>query len=296
VDLYLSWPDAPEDADECCAQLAAALQPIPFAHDVRRTAIGVCPGGARPVSYFTFRPRGAGLVEDELVRGLHPMVARRLDLWRLRDFDITRIDAPEDILIYHCIAKDNTADQRLVAMAQVRELAVVRDDEDRISSLPQVERVIASCVEGIRRGRVRLRSSSATLDMNHVWVHIWPTIDAELDQLTALQRDIAPLTAEAGIDRGARAGPGGHAEGHDRPRRREVLLPTRLGVQFTGRAAAGPSASAADDYAHKVLRARPARHDLPVRAAADGRRARGTVVEHDLDGAGRLVRWTVRPG
>src|SRR5882757_8569398 len=158
VDLYLSWPDAPEDADECCAQLAAALHPIPFAHDVRRTAIGVCPGGARPVSYFTFRPHGADLVEDELVRGLHPMVARRLDLWRLRDFDITRIDAPEDILIYHCIAKDNAADQRLVAMAQVRELAVVRDDEDRISSLPQVERAIANCVEGIRRARA-LRST-----------------------------------------------------------------------------------------------------------------------------------------
>ena len=32
-----------------------------------------------------------------------------LGLWRLRDFDITRIEAPEDVLIYHCIARDNAA-------------------------------------------------------------------------------------------------------------------------------------------------------------------------------------------
>ena len=127
---------------------------------MRRVAVGVCCRPGRPVSYFTFRPRGGALVEDDLVRGLHPMVGRRLDLWRLRDFDITRIDAPEDVLIYHCIAKDNEADQRLVAMAQVRELAVVRDDDDRVSSLPQVERAIANCVEGIRRARA-LRATRA---------------------------------------------------------------------------------------------------------------------------------------
>ncbi len=36
--------------------------------------------------------------------------------------------------------------------------------------------------------------------MNHVWVHIWPPIEADLDQLTALQAKIAPLTAGAGIE------------------------------------------------------------------------------------------------
>ncbi len=36
--------------------------------------------------------------------------------------------------------------------------------------------------------------------MNHVWVHIWPTIEADLGQLTALQTRIAPLTAGAGIE------------------------------------------------------------------------------------------------
>ena len=52
-----------------------------------------------------FRPIAEGLVEDYLVRGVHPMVGRRLNLWRLRDFDIIRLDAPEDVLLYRCIGE-----------------------------------------------------------------------------------------------------------------------------------------------------------------------------------------------
>src|SRR5690242_18575054 len=137
-----STPQAASSA--ACVALRDRLMTVPFAHEVRRVAIGICCAG-RPVTYFTFRPRGGELIEDDLVLGLHPMVGRRLDLWRLREFDITRVDAPEDVLLYHCIAKDNEADQRLVAMTQVRELAVVRDEDDRVSSLPQVERASANC-------------------------------------------------------------------------------------------------------------------------------------------------------
>ena len=77
-----------------------------------------------------------GVVEDDLVRGVHPMVGRRLDLWRLRDFHVTRIDAPEDVLLYECVARENPADRRLVALAQVRQLAVVRDEEGRVTGAP----------------------------------------------------------------------------------------------------------------------------------------------------------------
>ena len=94
----------------------------------------MCPGAGRPVDYFTYRPvADGGVVEDDLVRGVHPMVGRRLDLWRLRDFDVTRIEAPEDVLLYDCVARENPADRRLVALAQVRQLAVVRDEEGRVT-------------------------------------------------------------------------------------------------------------------------------------------------------------------
>ena len=82
------------------------------------------------------------------------MVGRRLDLWRLRNFDITRVDAPEDVLLYDCVARENPADRRLVALAQVRQMSVVRDEDGTITGLPHAERAVENCLEAIRRERV----------------------------------------------------------------------------------------------------------------------------------------------
>ena len=104
VDLYLQWPEMPDAPDAASLHLQKVLGGIPFARRVRRVAVAVCPGAHRPTSPRTYRPGPDGVLEDHLVRGLHPMVGRRLDLWRLRDFDITRLDAPEDVLLYHAVA------------------------------------------------------------------------------------------------------------------------------------------------------------------------------------------------
>ncbi|MGN6753176.1 MAG: biotin carboxylase N-terminal domain-containing protein, partial [Intrasporangium sp.] len=199
VDLYLSWPEEPQSPEDASAQLAEKLGRMPFTEHVRRVAVAVSAGDGRPVDYFTFRPTADGLTEDRLVRGVHPMVGRRLSLWRLRAFDVTRLEAPEDVLLYECVAKDNPDDRRLVALAQVRQLVVVRDENGAVTGLPHVERAIANCLEAIRRTRAA-RGASARLDMNYVWVSIWPTIEADLQQLTSLQSKIAPLTAGAGIE------------------------------------------------------------------------------------------------
>jgi acetyl-CoA carboxylase carboxyltransferase component len=288
VDLYIAWPEAPTNADEACSTLLEKFSALPFAQEVRRVAIGVCCPG-RQVAYFTLRPREGGLIEDGLVRGLHPMVGRRLDLWRLRHFDITRLDGPEDVLLYHCIAKDNEADQRLVAMTQVRELAVVRDEDDRVVSLPQVERAIANCVEGIRRARALRASREVALDMNHVWVHIWPAIEAELDQLTALRRRIAPITAGAGIDevlaQGRVAIPGGAFV----PVAGRFYYQPGAGVQFSVGPPPTDRLKPMDDYVQKVVRARRRGTIYPYEIHAMVAGEGGSIVEHDLDDAGRLV-------
>ncbi len=295
VDLYLAWPDAPTDVNECSAALLERLTAISFVHDVRRVAIGVCCPG-RAVSYFTLRPRDGALYEDDLVRGLHPMVGRRLDLWRLRDFDITRIDAPEDVLLYHCIAKHNEADQRLVAMTQVRELTVVRDDDDHVSSLPQVERAIANCVEGIRRARALRATRQVALDMNHVWVHIWPPIEADLDQLTALRRSIAPITADAGIDEVLAQGRVPLTGTEFAPVAGRFYYQPGAGVQFSVGPPPTERLKPMDDYAQKVVRARRRGtiypYELHAMVAGEG----GSFVEHDLDDAGRLAPVDRAPG
>jgi acetyl/propionyl-CoA carboxylase alpha subunit/acetyl-CoA carboxylase carboxyltransferase component len=295
VDVYLAWPDAPESPEDQSSGLAELLGGASFAYDVRRIAVALCPGGGRKVSYFTFRPVAGGLVEDDLVRGVHPMVGRRLNLWRLRDFDITRLDAPEDVLLYLCIAKENASDQRLVALAQVRELAVVRDERGRVSSLAQVERAVANCVEAIRRVRAASRSKASTLDMNHVWVHVWPVIDAELEQLTSLRRQIAPLTVGAGIEEVLAEGRVATPDGAVPVAARFYYQPGS-GVQFSVEGPPTERLKPLDDYAQKVLRARRRGTVYPYELQTMVAGAGGSFDEYDFDDSGHLVAVDRPPG
>ena len=290
VDLYLAWPDAPEDPDRASDALAGMLAGMPFAREVRRVAVAVSRDRGREVGYHTFRPQEGGhLTEDRLVRGVHPMVGRRLNLWRLRDFDVTRLEAPEDVLLYECVARGNEADKRLVALAQVRQLAVVRDEDGRVTALPHAERAIANCLEAIRRARSARGAAGARLDMNHVWVQIWPTIEADLGQLTALQAKIAPLTAGAGIEevlvQGSIAAPDG--------------TPAPIAARFYYRPGSGVETSIEppptellkplDDYAQKVVRARRRGLVYPYELQAMITGQGGSATEYDLDDTGALV-------
>jgi len=289
LDLYLSWTQMPESADEASAELARLLGALPFMEEVRRVAVAVCPGGDRPVSYFTFRPEDAGVVEDDLVRGIHPMVGRRLNLWRLRNFAITRLEAPEDVMLFHCVARDNEADQRLVALAQVRQLAVVRDADGRVASLPHAERAVVSCLEAIRRARTERGAAGTKLDMNHVWLHVWPVVDAELAELEPLQRTIAPLTVGAGIEEivaeGRVAGPDGSAQ----PAAMRFSYQPGSGVVGTPVAPATEQLMPLDDYAQKVLRARRRGMVYPYELTDMITGHDGTYTEYDLDDTGALV-------
>ncbi len=289
VDLYLHWPTAPESTEDTSAELGGIVGALAFAMDVRRVAVAVCRGGNRPVEYFTFRPTEDGVAEDKLIRGVHPMVARRLNLWRLREFDITRIDAPEDVLLYECVGRENPADRRLVALAQVRQLAVVRDDAGNVIALPHAERAVENCLEAIRRTRTARGAAGTKLDTNHVWVQVWPIVDADVDQLTALQTKITPLTDSAGIEevlaQGRVSGPDGK--------------PTPIVVRFFARPGAGVVTSIEeppteplkplDDYASKVLRSRRRGLVYPYELVDVLTGPTGKLVEHDLDDTGALV-------
>ncbi len=218
------------------------------------------------------------------------MVGRRLNLWRLRNFDVTRIEAPEDVLLYECVARENPADRRLVALAQVRQLAVVRDEEGRVTALPHAERAVENCLEAIRRARVARGAAGAKLDMNHVWVHVWPVVEIDEGGLTALGNKIRPLTDGAGIEevlaQGRVAAPGGAP----------VPVAVRFGAQ-PGAGVVSVDRGAADRAAQparrlrrpRSLRARRRGLVYPYELASVLTGPDGTLVEHDLDDTGVLV-------
>ncbi len=290
VDLYLHWADAPDDADETSERLRALVSALPVAREVRRLCIAVCPAGDRPVGYYAFRPTEHGdVVEDDLTRGVHPMVGRRLNLWRLRNFTVTRVPAPEDVLLYECVAPGNPADRRLVALAQVRQMSAVRDEHGTITALPHAERAVENCLEAIRRARVARGAAGAKLDMNHVWVHVWPVVDVDTDALTALGTKISPLTDGAGVEEVVAQGrvvvPGGE--------------PLPVAVRFGAQPGAGVVSSVEqpptellqplDDYAAKVVRMRRRGLVYPYELTSVLTGPGGSLVEYDLDDTGELV-------
>ncbi|MCW2868252.1 MAG: ATP-grasp protein, partial [Marmoricola sp.] len=306
VDLYLSWPDAPSAPDEVSERLRSLLEALPLTHDVRRVCVAVCSGGGdRRVGYHTFRhgPADAadaadasdgsdstpGIVEDDLTRGVHPMVGRRLDLWRLRNFHVSRIEGPDDVLLYECVARENPSDRRLVALAQVRQMSVVRDDDGTITALPHAERAVESCLESIRRERVARGRDGAKLDLNHVWVHVWPVVDLDLEALDALGSKISPLTDGAGVEEVVAQGRLAVPDGD----------PVPMAVRFSARPGAGVTTSVEepptellqplDDYTSKVVRSRRRGLVYPYELSSVLAGAGGTLVEHDLDDTGRLV-------
>ncbi|MCW2834612.1 MAG: Carbamoyl-phosphate synthase chain ATP-binding protein [Nocardioides sp.] len=297
VDLYVHGPAAPDAPDVAAQELAGIVNALPFAADVRRIAVAVCPGGGRPVTYFTYRPLAdGGATEDDLVRGVHPMVGRRLDLWRLRNFVVHRIDAPEDVLLYECVARENPADRRLVALAQVRQLAVVRDEQGRVTGLPHAERAVENCLEAIRRARTSRGAAGSKLDSNHVWVQVWPDVEADPEQLIALQGKITPLTDGAGI---AEVVAQGRVVGSDGS-------VTPLAIRFHARPGAGVTASLEappteplqplNEYDGNVVRARRRGLVYPYELVDVLTGPTGGFVEHDLDDNGTLAPVTRPPG
>ena len=102
--------------------------------------------------------------EDRVIRGMHPLIGQRLDLWRLKNFKGTPLPAAEDTYLFHCVASDNPADERIVALAEIYDVTPLRDASGQVVAFPAVERKLAACLQTHPRqpGRARDQSGGST--------------------------------------------------------------------------------------------------------------------------------------
>jgi acetyl/propionyl-CoA carboxylase alpha subunit/acetyl-CoA carboxylase carboxyltransferase component len=201
ADIYLAWREQPEDHAALAAAVAAVVSAHPLPEQVQRLTLTVA-GRSDSVmhQHVTFRPSEAGMAEDRLIRGLHPYIAQRMQLERLREFDMTRLpSADEDVYLFHCVAKENRADERIVAFSQIRDLVALRDQEGRLAALPTAENTLATCLDSIRRAQSR-RSMKARFSTNRIVVYVWPVSDITGAELETLAKRILPTTAGAGLE------------------------------------------------------------------------------------------------
>ncbi|MFN8122791.1 MAG: biotin carboxylase N-terminal domain-containing protein [Thermoleophilia bacterium] len=294
VDLYARASEL-MDEDALVAVVEGSMRDAELPPEVQRLAVSVSSDDGR-THHLTFRRDGDALAEDRPVRGMHPMIARRLRFWRLRDFEVTRLDSVEDTHLFHCVAPGAPADERLVALAEVRDVTPVRDADGTLVSLPEAEHVLTGCLEGIRRAQAR-RPQRSRLHANHVLLYVWPEVDLPLRELTAGARRVAPMLEGLGLEEVLicldHVEPGGN-----RTREVAIRLSHAPGEGFSAGVVDAPSEPLAplDDYTQRVLAARRRRTVYPYELVRLLAGPDGDFTEYDLDDAGQLVPVDRPPG
>jgi acetyl/propionyl-CoA carboxylase alpha subunit/acetyl-CoA carboxylase carboxyltransferase component len=293
ADLYVTWEGQP-DADELAARIGELLtaRPLPAAAElIQRITVTVAgTAGTAMQHHFTFRPDGpARLIEDRLIRGLHPQIAQRLQLDRLREFDLTRLPSvDEEIYLFKAVARSNKADERLVAMGQVRDLTPLREADGRLVALPELENVLAGCLDAIRIVQSQ-RPQNKRFDTNRIMMYVWPASDFSPGELDSLVHRIRPTVSGAGLEEVQFVARQRGATGELAETSVRVTADADGGVQLHVGPPPTEPVLPLDDYRQKVLRAARRGTMYPYELTGLLAGADGLFTEHDLDDNGVLV-------
>jgi len=304
IDLY-AWHSAPlGDSDSTLQQVRSLLNQVSFPRPIRRIVVEVASPrhsqGVGGMEHFTFRPLADNTYDEEkLYRGIHPMMGKRLHLWRLRDFKIERLPSVEDVYLIHAIARANPKDERLFACAEVRDVTPFRNAAGRIVKLPHLERMLTEAIASIRQFQMR-RPANQRLYWNRIFLYVWPPLYLERDELRDLVRRLAPSTEGLGLEQVVvRVRIPNPSTGELRDMVMRISIPTGRGLLITFRLADQlQPIKPLTEYAQKVIRMRQRGliypYEIIKMLTPEPKHTRadfppGDFVEHDLDAAGRLI-------
>src|SRR5271166_1098081 len=255
--------------------------------------------GLGAMQHFTYEPSENGYREVELFRGVHPMMAERLHLWRLKNFKIERLPSVEDVYLLHAVANENPKDERLFAVAEVRDLTPVRDPAGRIVQLPHLERMFAETTAAIRLFESK-RAPHARLHWNRIFLYVWPTLTLKPNEMNDIVHKLAPSADGLGLEQVVvRVRIPNPRTGELRDTVMRISAPGDAGMLMTFRPAAKlQPMKPLTAYDQKVVKMRQRGMLYPyeivrmLTPTLDDTRAEfppGEFIEHDLDADGRLL-------
>jgi acetyl-CoA carboxylase carboxyltransferase component/biotin carboxyl carrier protein len=299
---YFVWREAPAgEPDRIAADLVRVLNEVPFGRQIRRAVVSFASRtqgmGTATAEHFTFRPGDGGYVEDELYRGLHPMLGKRLDLWRLANFATQRLPSVEDVYLFRAVALENPKDERLFALAEVRDLTAVRNKAGRIVALPHLERMLTESLAAIRMFQSH-RADAERLVWNRVLLQVWPPLTLEPDELFGIVHRLAPLAEGLGLEKVVVKAQVPDASGSLKERVLHISNPAGQGLTLHFDDPSSLPIKPLTPFRQKVVQSRqrgviypyelvgmltPDRSDLSLWFPP------GEFIEHDLDDAGDLV-------
>ncbi len=204
LDVYTWQPEPPADPAGVPEQLRLMLERAEFCRPVRRVLIAISSPRELQEScgtlHYTFRLAERGYQEEKTYRGLHPMMTERVQLWRLRNFDLERLPSADDVYLFRCVARENPKDERLFAVAEVRDLSPVRDASGRVFQLPHLERMLTEALAAIRSEQLR-RAPEERLHWNRVLLYVYPPVTLTPEELQPIARRVARQTEGLGLEK-----------------------------------------------------------------------------------------------
>ena len=279
------------------ADLGALLEAVKLPETVGRLVFVLVPEDRDDaVDVRTYARVGDGFAEDTAFRGMHPMMAERMDVWRLREFELERLPSAQDVYLFRAVAHDNPRDERLVALAEVRDLVPMRDEAGRLTALPELERMVRASFEAMRSVQAR-RPARQRLHWNRLLLYAWPTMEFAPSEASEIIRRFTRTAAGLGLEMvqlRARM----REDGAERDRVLRIFSPAGRGVAVELGDPPTEPLQPLDDGARRIITARrrgtlhPAeivKMLAPQRAAPGSAIPAGEFVEHDLDDDGRLV-------
>jgi acetyl/propionyl-CoA carboxylase alpha subunit/acetyl-CoA carboxylase carboxyltransferase component len=304
LDFYVWHPNRLPEPDTTEQELLVALRQAGFPRAIRRVVVEIASPvheqGAGGMQHFTFRPITEGTYEEEkLYRGLHPMMAKRLHLWRLNNFNIKRLPSAEDVYLLHAVAHGNSKDERLIACAEVRDVTPVRDENGRVVQLPHLERMLTEAMGAMRLFQSG-RPANQRLYWNRILLYIWPPLYLDRDEFHDIVRRLAPSTEGLGLEQVVvRARIPNPASGELRDMVIRISNPGGNGMLITFRPAEQMQPmKPLSEYEQKVVRMRQRgmiypyeiiKMLTPAQKHARAEFPPGEFVEHDLDQNCRLA-------
>ena len=290
LDVYVARPEGVDVARLVAdAELPASVTRVVFILVPERDAGGV--------DVLTFsRGNDGALAEDQAFRGMHPMMADRMDVWRLEEFELERLPSAEDVYLFRAVAHDNPKDERLVALAEVRDLTPVRDGSGRITALPALERMVRQAFEAMRSFQAG-RPPRQRLHWNRLLLYAWPAMDFAPSEAGEIINRFARMSAGLGLEQvqlRARM----REDGEERDRALRIFSPAGHGVTVELGDPPDRPLQPLDEGAQRIISARrrgslhPAeivKILAPQRSGAGSAIPPGDFVEHDLDDDGHLV-------
>ena len=262
--------------------------------ETRLTAISVW-----SIQHFRFASSESGYREEDVLRGVHPMMANRLHLWRLKNFKIERLPSVEDVIFFTLWLLKIPRTSGYLPVPKSAISTPVCDDTGRVVQLPHLERMFAETLAAIRMFQMK-RPPQKRLYWNRILLYVWPPLNFNTDELHEIARRLAPATDGLGLEQVVVRARIPHPKTSElRDMIVRISNPGSRGLLMTLRPATKlqPLKPLAE-YDQKVVKMRQRGLIYPyeivrmLTPSLEDTRAEfppGDFVEYDFDGAGRLV-------